>query len=115
LQYLPGAYYAHRLHGQSLTMLSYGRYQALRVAARARREVLGIGVREYQRQLAAAYVEEAFAAYGRRDRAHLRRCLAAGLLRNPGWLRNRGVASLAWQSVVGLKGQAPHPSGGRPA
>jgi glycosyltransferase involved in cell wall biosynthesis len=54
---LPGNYYSHRLHTQSLTMRGYGRYEALRVAAGARREVLGLAARDYWRQLAAAYIE----------------------------------------------------------
>jgi glycosyltransferase involved in cell wall biosynthesis len=91
LLHLPGCYYFHRLHGGSLTVRDYGSYRALRVAARARREVLGIGRWEYLRQMSGAYA--------RQDMARLRRCLIHGVTRNPAWLRNRGVLSLAWRSL----------------
>jgi glycosyltransferase involved in cell wall biosynthesis len=97
---VPGRYYCHRLRSGSLTMHRYGRYRALRVAARARRDVLGIGRRAYVRQVAAAYVEEAFAAHAERDYARVRRCLWRGLRRNPFWLRNRGVCSILLTSFV---------------
>lgn len=97
---VPGRYYSHRLHDRSLTVRRYGRYQALRVAARARRDILGIRRSAYRRQVAAAYVEEAFAAYAEHDYAHVRRCLARGLCRNPRWLRNRGVCSILLTSCV---------------
>ena len=100
---LPGSYYSHRLHTESLTMRGYGRFEALRVAAHARREVLGLAAPDYQRQLAASYIEEAFAAYTQHDFPHVRRCLKAGLWLGPGWLRNRGVLSLAWQSLAGFR------------
>jgi glycosyltransferase involved in cell wall biosynthesis len=103
LLYLPGCYYYHRLHGGSLTVRGYGQYESLRVATRARREVLRISWREYHRQMSAADIEEAFGAYERRDASRLRRCLARGLARNPAWLRNRGVLSLLWQSLAGFK------------
>ncbi len=97
---VPGRHYCHRLHSGSLSMRQYGRYRALRVAARARRDILGIGRPAYLRQVAAAYVEEAFAAYAENDYAHLRRCLWRGLLRNPLWLRNRGVCSILLTSLA---------------
>ncbi|MGE5335588.1 MAG: hypothetical protein ACM3N4_12870, partial [Nitrososphaerota archaeon] len=97
---VPGRHYYHRLHSGSLSMRQYGRYQALRVAARARRDVLGISRSTYWRQVAAAYVEEAFAAYAENDYAHVRRCLWRGLWRNPLWLRNRGVCSILLTSLA---------------
>jgi glycosyltransferase involved in cell wall biosynthesis len=98
---LPGRYFYHRLHGGNLTGRAYGRYLALRVAARARREVLGLPWLEYQRQVAAAYVEEAFAAHADGALGRVRACLARGLARNPGWLANRGVWSIGLESLVG--------------
>jgi glycosyltransferase involved in cell wall biosynthesis len=103
LLYLPGCYYFHRLHGGSLTIRDYGQYRALRVSARARRQVLRISWWAYTRQVSAAYIEEAFAAYAQRDLQRVRRCLLHGLLRNPTWLRNRGVWSLGVRSVLGVK------------
>jgi GT2 family glycosyltransferase len=105
--YLPGAYSAHRLHADSLTMRDYGRYGALRVAARARRAVLRIGWREYARQVAASYIEEAFAAHARRDAGQVRRCLARGLPLDPRWLGNRGIWSIGAQSAFGYRPGAP--------
>jgi len=103
MAFLPGRYFNHRLHAGNLTGHSYGAYESLRVAARARREVLGIGAREYRRQVAAADIEEAFATHadGAWDRS--RRCLARGLARDPRWLRNRGVLSLAAEALVGRR------------
>jgi glycosyltransferase involved in cell wall biosynthesis len=103
LAFLPGRFFNHRLHAGNLTGRGYGAYESLRVAARARREVLGISWREFQRQVAAADIEEAFATFadGAWDRS--RRCLARGLVRDPRWLRNRGVLSLAAEAVVGRR------------
>ncbi len=97
---LPGRHFYHRLHDDSLTMKQYGRYFALRVAAHARRTVLGLSWRRYQAQVAAAYIEEAFAAHAQRDAARVRRSLANGLWRNPAWLRNRGVWGIARQALL---------------
>jgi glycosyltransferase involved in cell wall biosynthesis len=72
---LDGCCYSHRLHPNNLTGRGYGAYQALRVAARARREVLGLSQREYRRQVAAAFVEEAYAADGRADHRRVGRAL----------------------------------------
>lgn len=103
---VPGRHYYHRLHRGSLSMQQHGRYQALRVAARARRDILGINRSAYWRQIAAAYVEEAFAAYAENDYAHVRRCLSHGLWRNPLWLRNRGVCSILLTSLARRRRQA---------
>jgi glycosyltransferase involved in cell wall biosynthesis len=103
LRYIPECYYFHRLHEGSLTIRDYGQYLARRVMARARREVLHIDWLTYQRQLSAVYIEEAFAAYERRDMARVRRSLFHSLMRNPTWLRNRGVWSIGAQSMLGIK------------
>jgi glycosyltransferase involved in cell wall biosynthesis len=96
---VPTLHYSHRYHPDSLSVRRYGAYSSLRVAARARRTVLGIGWTAYQRQIGAAYVEEAFAAHARGDAAHIRRCIWRGIARDPTWCRNRGVLSLALQSI----------------
>jgi glycosyltransferase involved in cell wall biosynthesis len=104
LAYLPEPRYAHRLHPASLTMAQYGRYLALRLAARARRQVLGLSWGQYLRQVAAAYVEEAFAAQGDGAYARMRASLLRGVMRDPRWLANRGVRSLLAQSALGARG-----------
>jgi len=103
LRYVPGRYYAHRLHPASLTMNNYGRYLALRLCARARRQVLGLPWPAYQRQVAAAYVEEAFAAFTEGALTRTRRCALQGLVRDPRWLHNRGLLSILAQSVLGRR------------
>lgn len=97
---LDGELCFHRLHPDSLTCSGYGAYEALRVAARARREVLGVGRTEYRRQVAAAHVEEAFAAYQRRDFGHVWASLARAALRHPRRLGRIGVVSIAARSVI---------------
>ena len=101
LGYVPGRHYAHRLHAASLTMSNYGRYYALRVCARARRRVLGLAWPAYQQQVAAAYIEEAFAAFSDGAGGHGRRCALHGLARDPRWLRNRGLLVLFARSLTG--------------
>ena len=107
MRHLPGAYFFHRLHPASLTMRDYGRFAALRVAARARREVLHIPWLLYQRQLADAYIQEAFAAHENAATARAQRCVWLGVLHNPAWLANRGVLSIGLRSWL-----APHPARG---
>jgi glycosyltransferase involved in cell wall biosynthesis len=97
---LPGRYFAHRLHEGSLTGRDYGAYVALRVAARARREVLGLSSREYRRQVAAAFVEEAFAAYERDELAHVRGSLVRAALRRPQSVARCAVALLCVRSLA---------------
>jgi glycosyltransferase involved in cell wall biosynthesis len=97
---LPGRLYYYRLHSESLTGRGYGAYEAMRAVVRARREVLGLGSREYRRQVAAAYAEEAFAAFQRRDFGHVRRSLLRALLRDPRRLARRGVISIARRSLT---------------
>ncbi len=101
---LPGCYYHHRLHDGSLTGRDYGAYVALRVAARARREVLGLGRREYRRQVAAAYVEEAFAAYDKGELGHVYLSLSRAGLRRPGSLGSRAVGRLWLRSLARMAG-----------
>lgn len=103
LRYVPGRHYAHRLHPASLTMHNYGRYFALRLAARARRQVLGLPWPDYQQQVAAAYIEEAFGAYADGALTRARRCTLHGLARDPRWLRNRGLLVLFAQSLLGRR------------
>ena len=97
---LPGKYFYHRLHAASLTVKNYGAYTALRVAARARRVVLGMSWLEYQRQVAAAYIEEAFSAHAQTDYNHVLQCLSQGLWRNLTWLTNRGVWSIGKTALL---------------
>jgi hypothetical protein len=103
MRHLPGGYFYHRLHPASLTMRDYGRFAALRVAARARREVLHISWPAYHQQLADAYVQETFAAHANGDTARQRRCVWLGVLHNPAWLANRGVLSLALRAGLPLR------------
>lgn len=110
MRYLPGNYFYHRLHPASLTMRDYGRFTALRVSARARRQVLHIPWLEYQRQLADAYIQEAFAAHAQAAPARVRRCVAQGVGRNPRWLVNRGVLSIARQAFLAPRHTHPQAS-----
>jgi glycosyltransferase involved in cell wall biosynthesis len=105
MQWLPGSYFYHRLHAGSLTVSDYGAYRAMRVAASARRQVLKIPWREYRRQVADAYIQEAFAAHANGAVARVRRCVAKGLLNDPLWIRNRGVVSIGLRALLG---QRPH-------
>ncbi|MEP7358076.1 MAG: hypothetical protein ABI847_12600, partial [Anaerolineales bacterium] len=100
MQRLPGSYFNHRQHPGSLTVRGYGRYLAMRVAASARRQVLKIPWRDYQRQVADAYIQEAFAAYKNGHQARVRGCLRQALLRDPRWLANRGVISVGLQVTL---------------
>jgi glycosyltransferase involved in cell wall biosynthesis len=97
---LPGRYFYHRLHEQSLTGRHYGAYVALRVAAQARRDVLGLCPRDFRRQVAAAYVEEGFAAYARGEFDHVRRCLWRAARRQPRCLATRAVVLLWARSLA---------------
>ena len=97
---LDGTLCFHRLHPGSLTCRGYGAYESLRVCARSRRVVLGINRAEYWRQLSAAHVEEAFAAYQRRDYWHVWPSLARAALRHPRPLLQDGVLSIAARSVI---------------
>jgi glycosyltransferase involved in cell wall biosynthesis len=97
---LPGRYFYHRLHERSLTGRDYGAYVSLRVAAQARRQVLGLPRRELRRQVAAAYVEEGFAAYGRGEFDHVRRCLTRAALQQPRSIAHRAVVLLLARSLA---------------
>ena len=96
---LPGRYFCHRLHDGNLTGRDYGAYAALRVSARARCEVLGLDRKSYRRQVANAWVEEAFAADGKRDRRHSLTCLARAAVLRPLSLIRPGIVSLVARSL----------------
>jgi glycosyltransferase involved in cell wall biosynthesis len=107
---LPGRYFSHRLHERNLTGRDYGAYVALRVAAQARREVLGIATREVRRQIAAAYIEEGYAAYARADYAHVRGSVWRAALQRP--LCLTPAIFLLWARSLGksaLRRVAPKP------
>lgn len=101
------AQYLYRAHPDSLTFKDYGRYYAIRVTARARRRWLRTTLLAYHRDVARAYIEEAFSSYGQGDLKHCRAVLLNGLRHNPGWLANRGVLSLLAQSVFGWRRKQP--------
>jgi len=100
MERLPGRYFYHRLHAGSLTMRDYGQYAAMRVAARARRQVLHISGLEYHRQLADAYIQEAFAAHADAAPRRVRRSVLLALSHNPTWLTHRGVLSIGLQALL---------------
>lgn len=106
---IPGRYFFHRLHSGSLTVKQYGAYWALRVSAKARRELLDISWSEYQRQVANAYIEEAFAASLMHDFPHVLHSLLNGVIRDPRWLRERGIYSIGARSIM-RKPKNPTPS-----
>jgi glycosyltransferase involved in cell wall biosynthesis len=93
--------YYHRWHEESLTIKDYGNYFAARLAAKARREVLGIGLRQFLSQISPVYIMEAFAAHANGDLSRVRRNVLLGLLSDPTWVRNRGVLSIGLESLVG--------------
>jgi glycosyltransferase involved in cell wall biosynthesis len=97
---LDGELCFHRLHPENLTGAGYGAYEALRVAARARRAVLGLGGAICRRQIAAAWVEEAFRAYQKLDYGHVWSSLARAAVRDPRELALIGVASIAARSLA---------------
>jgi len=100
MQFLPGQHFHHRLHDASLTMRDYGRFTSLRVLARARRQVLQIPWWEYQRQLADADIQEAFAAHANAAPERVRRCVLQGVARDPRWLANRGVSAILLRALT---------------
>ena len=103
MQHLPGNYFHHRLHAGSLTVRDYGSYLAARVAARARRRVLKISWLDYHRQVAEAFIREAFDAHWNGAAARVRRCVALAVLHDPLFLANRGVLSIGIQAIFGRK------------
>jgi hypothetical protein len=103
MQHLPDNYFYHRVHAGSLTGLVYGSYLSMRTAARGRREILKISRRVYHKQMADAYIQEAFAAHWHGAAARVRRCVALGLLYDPLFLANRGVLSIGLQAVFGRR------------
>lgn len=107
---LPGRYFSHRLHERNLTGRNYGAYLSLRVAAQARREVLGLATGEVRRQIAAAYIEEGYAAYARADYAHVRNSVWRAARQRP--LCLKPAVFLLWARSLGksaLRRFAPRP------
>ena len=101
MELYPELLYSHRWWSHSLTVKDYGRYEALRVSAKARQKWLGVSWNEYRRDIAFAYIEEAFARHADGDVKGGRLSLLQGLSRNPLWLTNRGVRSLLARAVIG--------------
>lgn len=91
--------YRYRLHGRSLTGNRAMVYQRLRLANRLKRQRYGLPWRRYWLEMARIDVEEAFACY--RDGAFGRvpPLTLRAVLRNPTWLRNIGLSSIAIRSL----------------
>ena len=100
LAHQPEDLYAYRVHPNSLTGASYNRYEALRVAARARFRILRLGWRRFAQQMAAVDIEEGFARYARGDLSGAQSVFWRALRRNPTWLTNRGVRSVLARSLM---------------
>ncbi len=92
-------YYYHRFHSESLTIKNYGGYLAQRRLAEASKKHFGLSWFRYQHRIADVFIDEAFSAYQKEDYKHVLPCILNGTLRNPRWLRNRGIYSIAIQSL----------------
>jgi GT2 family glycosyltransferase len=95
-------YYYHRLHGESLTVKNYGEYLARRRLADASKKHFGISWFKYQELVASTLIDEAFSAYQKRDYGHVLPCIINGVLRDPRWLKNRGLYSIGIQSLSNI-------------
>jgi glycosyltransferase involved in cell wall biosynthesis len=93
--------YYYRVHDKSLSATGYIRYEARKVSARARRQILRLNWLSYAQQMSQIYIEEAFARYGQRDISGAFDCMMKGVSYNPGWLTNRGVLSVLAKSFWG--------------
>ncbi len=102
MAHYPGALYYYRIHSGSLSGKVYNKYEALRVCARARRKFIPISRRSYFRQMAAAYIEEAFARYRNRALEGVPGCVVKGLAYDPAWLTNRGVIAILARSICSI-------------
>jgi glycosyltransferase involved in cell wall biosynthesis len=93
-------YYYHRLHNESLTGKNYGEYLAQRRLAATSKKHFGLSWFRYQQLLADAFINEAFAAYQKKDYRHVLPCILNGTVRYPPWLAERGIYSIGIRSLV---------------
>ena len=93
--------FLYRLHPASLTSWNYTNYRRVRISAHFKRARFGLSWRKYHFEMAWAHIGEAFASYQARDFRNVRSNVLAGIIHNPGWLRNRGVISIGLESMVG--------------
>jgi glycosyltransferase involved in cell wall biosynthesis len=92
--------YYHRFHGESLTIKNYGAYKARRRLVDASKKHFGMSFFRYQEKISEVFIDEAFFAYQKRDYKHVLPCLVRGVVRNPLWLRNKGVYSIGVRSFL---------------
>ncbi len=76
------------------------RWKIHEMAARLRREQLGISWMEFNRQMSYVYVQAAYEAFRNKDYRQTRRRIRQALTRNPFWLFNRGFTSITVRSYV---------------
>jgi glycosyltransferase involved in cell wall biosynthesis len=93
-------FYYHRFHDDSLTIKNYGGHLAQRLLADASKKHFGSSWSKYQHRIAKVFIEEAFAAYQKKDYKHVLPCILYGTLRDPLWLTEKGVLSIGLQSLA---------------
>lgn len=98
--------YFYRTHPASLTNQARVIHNRWRMASQMKRRQFGLSWRQYALEMARIDMDEAFKCYQEGEYSRVPGLVLRGLARNPAWLRNLGVTSIALRSL--LKIGLPH-------
>ena len=92
--------YYYRVHTTSLTSRSGVIHKRLRLGTVIKRQRFGLSWRRYWLEMARIDIDEAFACYRDGDFRRIPGLVLRGVARNPAWLTNLGVSSIAARSLL---------------
>lgn len=96
------ALFYYRDHPGTLTNQKGTIHKRWRLISKVKRERFGWSWRRYTAEMAHIDIDEAFNCYQDREYARVPGLVLRGVARNPAWLRNLGVSSIALRSLLRL-------------
>ena len=99
MMYCDEKLYYKREHRRSLTSMNYGGYKAQRLTLDIRQKYWGLDSRDYARQMADLWVDEAFESHKHGDRKNVIRASLRGLLHDWHRIYNRGLLSIIAEAL----------------
>lgn len=92
--------YFYRLHPAALTGQTGVIHKRWRMATIMKRKRFGLSWRRYWLEMAHIDIDEAFRCYRDKEYSRVPGLVLRGVLRNPAWLANLGVSSIALRSLL---------------
>jgi glycosyltransferase involved in cell wall biosynthesis len=92
--------YYYRVHNRSLTSQTGVIHERWRLGIQIKRQLFGWSFHRYNQEMAKVDIDEAFACYGYQKFSQVPGLVLKGVARDPRWLFNRGVSSIAIRAIL---------------